>query len=600
MLKQLSRHARTGGSPEASKKQRRCRMQLKPLTLAILATALIAELTACSGDGNESTGQTIPASGQISGDYYLACVDANTNLQCDDGDSSRIVSSTGDTGLAPQSAQYTLIEKRDEQNRRTQLLISESGSATVNGHTTLRTLLRAAGKSENEISGAVASFDVNALEQGYATTMSSWPIALSALAAYSNAVLAQGTATPALDAFAPLVGSVATAANWQSDEATSTLRQLSAQGSLVLNNSEANRLYLFDAAVDTVDSTEIDLVPLDPMSLVANVPRVIHKGLALLRGMVDVFVDTASAATSFTGTPTTGSAVVLNPGQGIAAAQIINNGSEAIVNLNMLNGSYNEARCLESTAGNEGLFRVSLQDSASIRMLADTPACVHSGFSLMTSDPAGAHVAAWDSTAKKLWLLDGTTMQPTNTIDLGLANSTPPQALAMTPGGHYLAVAGYGRLVLVDVDAGRVITQFEGSWGNVAQVAFANGARSLLVASDESVHTLQLDNALQLISRSTHTVANSGDTLRALAISAGGDSVVAVDDNTAHWKSTDGKTLADIALPAGMQVQQAVLAEGQLMILTRGLQDQDFSLLRVPLPIPSLTTISLALATTDE
>jgi hypothetical protein len=570
-------------------------MQLKPLTLAIIAATLTAGLTACSGDGSDSTGQTIPASGQISGDYYLACVDTNANLQCDDGDASRIVSSTGthtgagNNGLAPQSMQYTLIEKRDAQNRRTQLLISEPGSTTVNGHTTLRTLLRAAGKTNDEINGAIASFDINALEQGYATTMSSWPIALSALAAYSDAVFAQGTATPALGAFAPQAGNVATAASWHSEEASSTLRQLSAQGSLVLNNSETNRLYLFDAAIDTVDSTEIDLVPLDPLSVAANVPRVIHKGLALLRGIVDVFVDTASAATAFTGTPATGSAVVLNPGQGIAAAQIINGGSEAIVNLNMLNGSFNDDRCVASTAGNEGLFRVSLQDGASIRMLADTPACVHSSFSLMTSDPAGAHVAAWDSTSKKLWLLEGTTLQRTATLDLGLASSTPPQALAITPGGHYLAVAGYNHLVLVDIDAGRVITHFEGNWGNVAQVAFANGARSLLVASDQSVHTLQLDNALQLISHTSSTVAGSGETLRALAISAGGDSFVAVDDSTAHWKSTEGKTLADIALPAGLHVQQAVLAEGQLIVLARGLQDQDFNLLRVPLNIPALT-----------
>jgi len=36
-------------------------------------------------------------------------------------------------------------------------------------------------------------------------------------------------------------------------------------------------------------------------------------------------------------------------------------------------------------------------------------------------------------------------------------------------------------------------------------------------------------------------------------------------------------------------VQQAVLAEGQLIVLARGLQDQDFNLLRVPLNIPALT-----------
>ena len=560
-------------------------MQLKPLTLAILAAT---GLSACGG-GSSEAGNTLSGSRSVATAAYLACVDINSNWQCDDGDINRNVTGSGATGLTPSADQYTLLEQHNQDNRRTLLLVSAQGDDTVTGATTLRSMLTAANATEAAIELAEASLDNAALEQGYARTMTTHPVALAALEAYSLAAAAQGTTTPVLADYNPAIGAVGTLATWKSDEGSSTLRQLSARHSQVLNNSETNRLYLFDAADTTPESTEIDVIPLD-LLLLAQLPApmatLLRQGLALLHDTLDLVIDTASAATAFTGTPTTGSPIVLEPGQGIAAAQIINGGNEAIIVMNMLNGVYNATTCVNATAGNEGLFRVSLADDASYRMLENATGCVHSGFSLLASDAAGSRVAAWDGSNQKLWLLDGSTLETTAVMDLRLDASTPPQALAMTPGGRYLAVAAIGHAILIDMDAGRIVTHLTGNWGNVTQAAFASGARRLLIASEQTVFSVQLSDSLDPVSRSEQLIAGTTETLRSLTVSADGDSYVVSSDRTVYWNSSSGVALAQAALPAGLDVQQTVLADRHLVVMARGTQDQEFKLLRLTLDLP--------------
>lgn len=558
-------------------------MNLKPLTLALLAVSV-----ASCGGGGSTSGNTLGGDRNLSGEQYLACIDANRNLQCDDGDSVRSVSASGDTGLSPAADQYVLLEKRNEEALRTLLLISEIGNGVVNGSSTLRTVLMAAGMDSADIDVAVSTFSTTELETGYAQTLATHPIALAALDAYSRAVVQQGSTTPQLASYAPAMGDVTTLTRWESTEDSSVTRQLTAQGSLVLNNSETNRLYLFDALEDTPVSDEIDLIPLDLLSL-AQMPDVIRKGLVALKEVLDLVIDTASAATEFSGTPTTGSPVVLEPGQGIAAAQVINGGREAIVLMNMLNGHYAADQCQDAATGNEGLFRVSLENTSSYRMLEDASGCVHSGFNLMVSDAAGAHLAAWDSTQHKLWLIDGGSMLANNPLDLMLDTETPPQALAISPGGRYLAVVAYGQAVLVNVAEKRVISHLKGQWGNASHASFAGGARSLIVTGERSVFSLQLNDNLGLVKQTEHALATGSDTLRGFAVSFDGESYIAASDSNAWWVSTTGVTLGEVNFPVGLNVQDAVLADTRLIILARGTQDQEFKLLRYSLGMPSTT-----------
>jgi hypothetical protein len=562
------------------------RLKMKPLP-ALLATLLIG----CGG-GNSSGPQGETASTQVTATALTACIDANQNWQCDDGDRTLAATASGSSGLVPAAGQYTLLETRDATNRRTRLLVSELGSGTANGTSTLRTFLRAAGKTATEIAAVETTVNNTALEAGFASALTSHPVALAALATYSQAVAAQGTASPVLTAYAPSTGSVSSDVTWASSESSTTVRQLTAQSSTVLNNSESNRLYLFDAAATDISSREIDLIP-PPSVVLASAAPWLRWTVARIDQLLSVFVDTASAATAFTGTPSDGSVVTLSPGKGIVGIQLVNNATEAIVSLNMLAGGFTGSSCLGTSDGNEGLFRVSLSDTASFRTLKDAPACIHSGFSLLASNPAGTRIAAWDATGGKLWVLDGSTLQARATLDLQLPSDAPPQALAVTPGGRYLAVLSYGRATLVDLENGRVITQLAGAWGNVAQGAFASGARRLLVASGQTVHTLALDNALQLISSSSATVAGSGETLRALSVATDGDSYVTTSDAKAYWRTTvDSGALGTATLPSGLQVQQATLADKRLVVLSRGSQDGEFKLLRLPLGLPTSPTFA--------
>jgi hypothetical protein len=561
-------------------------MHLKMKQLPALIALVLA---GCGGGGSAQNGET--ATTQVTAGALTACVDVNANWQCDDGDISTARSATGATGLAPTAAQYVLLETRDGQNARTRLLVSAKGSAEVTGLSTLRTLLAAAGQTAAQISTAEAALVAKhgtALEgllaTGYTSALQNTPVALAALNRYSLAVAAQSTASPTLTAYAPMLGSPSTDATWASTETTDTRRQLTAQSSTVLNNNESNRLYLFDASATTVSSREIDLVP-PPTVALAAYPKILRTTVAMLEKALSVFVDTASAATGFANAPTTGSAVVLEPGKGIAGIQMAGNGSTAFVLLNMLTGTATSDACVGVDGGNEGLFKVSLADSTSVRALKTAPACVHSGFSLIASDAAGARVAAWDATAKRLWIVNGSTMARQSSIDLQFDAATPPQALAITPGGRYLAAAGYGRLSLVDMQTGKVVVQYTGDWTNVAQIAFAGGARRVLLASDTQVHTVALDDSLQLISRTAATVSST--TLRGLAVAADGDSYVATSDGTAYWRTAAGAALASSTLPSGLTVQQAALAGNRLVLLARGAQDLQFKLMRLPVELPT-------------
>lgn len=566
-------------------------MHLKMKQLPALIALVLA---GCGGGGDSSsqTGSTVVT--QVTAGALTACVDVNKNWQCDDGDISTARSATGSTGLTPSATQYVLLETRDGQNARSRLLVSESGNASVTGLSTLRTLLAAAGQTPAQITALEARLSTqhgSALEgllaTGYANALQGTPVALAALNRYSLAVAAQSTASPTLTAYAPGLGSLTTDATWSSTEPNDTRRQLTAQSSTVLNNNESNRLYLFDASANTVSSREIDLVS-PPVVALAAYPKLLRLTIAMLEKAVSVLVDTASAATGFANTPTSGSAVVLEPGKGIAGVQLAGNGSTAFVLMNMLAGTATRDSCVGTADGNEGLFKVSLSDTTSVRALKTSPACVHSGFSLIAADAAGNRVAAWDATAQRLWVVNGSTMARQSSIDLRFDASTPPQALAITPGGRYLAAAGYGRLTLVDLQTGALVAQYIGDWTNVSQIVFAGGARRVLLASGAQVHTVALDDNLQLISRTAVTLSSSSAPLRGLAVAADGDSYVATSDATAYWRTAaTGSALASSTLPTGLTVQQATLAGNRLVLLARGAQDLQFKLMRLPVGLPT-------------
>jgi hypothetical protein len=564
------------------------RMKMKPIAAVVLTA-----LAGCGGGGGSGPqGET--ATAQVSSAAMTACVDANQNWQCDEGDASVAVSSSGETGLAVAANRHVLLETRDGQNRRLSVLVSEAGSSMVNGLSTLRTFLKASGRSTAQVATTEALVSNAALELGFRQALMSHPVALAALDVYSRAVADQGTATPTLAAYAPSVGSLSTDVTWASTESTSTVRQLTARSSQVLNNSESNRLYLFDAAASAVSSTEIDLVPPPSVALASAAPW-LRRMVGVLDKLTNLVVDTASAATAFVGTPSEGSPVALAPGKGVAGIQFVREGTEAIVLFNMLAGGFTQDSCLSTTQGNEGLFRVSLTGAASVRTLKDAPACVHSGFSLVAADAAGARVAAWDASGGRLWLLDGSSMQAFARLDLMLPTDAPPQALAVSPGGRYLAVVSYGRATLVNLATGRVITQLAGAWGNVTQAAFTAGGHQLLIAAGQSVHSVSLDSGMQRITSTSTTVSTTNEPVRALSATDTGDSYVVSTDAQVQWRAAhDHRVLASKDLPSGLVVQQTALAGKKLVLLSRGGQDGEFKLMRLPLGLPDAPQAAVA------
>ncbi|MEY4590412.1 MAG: hypothetical protein RL497_2488 [Pseudomonadota bacterium] len=573
-------------------------LSYKPLRYKPLPAIIALLLCGCGNGGQSSAGpQGDTAKTQLpistTSANLLACVDNNHNWQCDDGDASLWLKASGATGLTPAADEYTLLETRDASNRRTSLLISELGSGQVDGASTLRTALQKAKISSSQIDKTLALTTSAQLESGFASSIKTYPSALGGIEAYSLALEKQGIANPQVPSFNPGTGSSSQVAQWYGPEPETTRRQLTAQGSTVLNNSESNRLYVFDAETSPlanvgVATHEIDLIPNDA-PLIANSPKWARPLLRGLAAVVNVLIDTASAATGFSSAPSTGSAVVLPPGQGIAGIQLLNQGREALVLMNMLDDRFNQEQCQTASQGTEGLFRIELQDKGSYRQLEKSQACVHSNFSLMASDSRGEHIAAWDAKAQKLWLLDGATMQATQLIEIGFDSDKPPQALALSAGGRYLAAVGYGRVAMVDLEQGKVLTQFAGSaavgtWGNVAQASFAAGSRRLLIASGQEVHSLAFDDSLHLLEHTSNRLTGASETLRGLSVSADGDTYAAVSDSQAYWASSGSNSLiTSIALPPGLTVQQAAAAHQQLFVMARGAQDQQFKILRVPL-----------------
>jgi hypothetical protein len=559
--------------------------------------ALIAGLMAgCGSDSTTEQGQTVAAA--KTGLTTTVCVDQNQNSYCDDGDVSKVTSAAAAAqtaaGLTVGVGQYVLQEDRDATNQRVSLLMSEIGSTTTTALSTLRSRLMMHGKTETEINTLVSKLQTtfgasleSQLKSGFNRAIQYRPLTLEALDAYSIAVFHQATVTPTVADVSAKLGNAKTEVTWSSAQIDER-RQLTAQGSTVINNSESNRLYLFDAEQAEITSREIDLIPLT-LADVANVPKLLRYGVALLDKAISLVIDTASAATGFTGTPSTGSPVVLVPNKGITGVQIVNSGKNAYVLMNMLSAKYTSANCLSSNEGNEGLFKISLTDTASFRQLGQTPACIHSGFSLLAADAMGSRVAAWEATAKRLWLLNGNTMTRQSTLDVKFDADKPPQAMALTAGGHYLAVAGYGRVTLIDMETGRMIHQLTGDWGNVSQVAFAAGGRRLLVASNHQVHTLNFDDSLQLLSISAVNVATTGENLRGLSMTADGDSYITASDKTVYWRSVaTGAAISQQALATGLTVQQVTVAGQQAVVLARGGQDLQFKLIRLPIQMTTL------------
>lgn len=565
----------------------RLKLKLLPALVAAMAAA------GCGGGGGGSGGDTAVA--RVETAAYTACLDLNRNWQCDDGDSSRSVAASGATGLSPAADGYTLLEQRNALNQRTRLLLSEAGSGSASGLSTLRTVLRALGLGAAEVAAVearlAAAHGANAsalLESGYAAALAAQGSALDALRSYSAAVAAAGNANAPATPAAPNIGSASTDASWTNGSSREETRQLVAHSSVVLNNSESNRLYLFDATAADVSSREIDLIPATRQPL-AGYPKLLRQGLAWLERSLGVVVDTASAATAVSGETTPGSAVVLEPGKGIAGIQLANGGRDAFVLLNMLDGTATADGCAGVADGREGLFRVSLSDTQSYRWLQQAPACVHSGFRLIAADPAGTRLAAWDATTARLWLMDGSTLARTHALDLGFAADRPPQALAVSPGGRYLAVGAYGRLTLVDMSNGNLVTQLTGEWTNVGQIAFAQGARRVLLSSGNTVHAVALDDRLKLLGTSATALGAATATLKGLSVSDDGDSYLAVSDDTVYWRrAADGAAVAQAALAPGLAVQQAALAGTRLVLMARGAQDQTFRLMRLATNLPTL------------
>jgi hypothetical protein len=571
-------------------------MRVTSFPVTYLSALISLGLLASCGGGSSQNGSTVPDAVAVKG--LSACVDVNQNLQCDDGDISRSVANLGTVGLVPSAQQQVLIEAKNSHNQRTQVWMSVPGSATVNAVSTVQNRLLHSGQTPAQISALEAALQsrhgdewTTVLQSSLALAQQNQALTLAQqLDNFSLAVLAQGQANPVLLKSTMVLGVPQLDVSWSSQEAATATasRQLVVQGSQVLSHSESNRLYLFDASASAVEASEIDVVPPAPPRLAAYSTWV-RRSVAGLEKLVSMVVDTASAATAFVNPPTPGAVPVLPSGKGITQLGWTDqNASSALVNINMLSGKYTSDDCASTLDGDEGLFKVSRNGPGSARWLGSAPACVHSGFTLLATDPTGRRVAAWDTTTSKLWVLDANTLQRLFSTDLKLG--APPQALATTPGGNYVAAATAGRLALLDLRSGVVVSQLTGAWADVSQIAFAGGGTQVLLASGHQVHSVSLDNALRLIDQTVTNVAPPQKQLRALSVSGDGDSFVATTDAAVYWHSTaTASRLAEKALPPGLAVQQAQLAGNTVVVLARGGQDQIFKLMRLPLQTESTT-----------
>ena len=560
-------------------------MHLKPIAMA----CLVAMLGAGCGGSSKQNGQTMPTSGAVASAYLLACVDSNHNWQCDDADTSRKVEASGATGLAPGAGERVLIEGRDASNQRVSLLASDKGSAEVTGTSTLRAVLNLGPDSALEQALVARHGDALAatLETGYAAALAAHPIGVTTLAAYSAAVQTQASATPTGSAPAPTIGAASVAASWSVPSADAAgNRQLSAQVSTVLGSNESNRLYVFDPSAAVVDARQIDLIPAaDTVTASRRVPS--NRWMAALDRLVSVFVDTASAASSVAGAPTP--PVTIPPGRGIVGAALAGNATQAVVLMNLGVGKYADSHC--AGAGSEGLFRVGLDasDTTGYRLLAQAPACVHSGFSLIASDPGAARIVAWDATARQLWSIDGETMKERALFALQVPLA--PTAMAVSAGGRYAAVAGSdasgnGQLAIVDLDAGRVLATLQGAWPGPARVAFADGVRQVLVTSGATVTAITLDNALQLASSRTIKLP---DEVRDLAVSPDGSSFVATTAGAVSWRAlATGEELASASLPSGFAVQRIAIAGSELVAQGVQAAQGSYNVVRLPISLAPL------------
>jgi hypothetical protein len=549
-------------------------------------------LSSCGGGGSQNgNGSTVPDA--VAMQALSACIDVNQNDQCDDGDISKPVMALGISGLVPKAQQQVLIEMRDTRNQRTSVWMSTPGSALVNASSTLQNRLLRHGQTVAQIAALEATLQSKYGDDWRTLLHGSMELAqadknsplMQQIGLFSLAVLAQSSAQPVLKNSAAKLGAPQLDASWSSQELPAASRQLAVQGTQVLSHSESNRLYLFDASASTVAATEIDVVPA-ALPRLAAYSKWVRRSVAGLEKLVSMVVDTASAATAFVNPPVPGAVTVLPSGKGIIQLGWLGaSAGQALVNINMLSGNYTGDDCASPLDGNEGLFRVSLDEPGSARWLGAAPACVHSGFTLLATEPSGRRVATWDSVTAKLWVLDANTLQRQNSTDLKLG--APPQALATTPGGNYLAAAAAGRLVLVDLRSGAVISQLTGAWGDVSQMALAGGGRQVLLASGHQVHTVFLSDALRVIDRAVVNVAPAQKTLRALSVSGDGGSFVATTDTAAYgYRIAAENPFSEMALPQGLAVQQAQLAGNSLVVLARGGQDQKFKLMRLPMQTP--------------
>ncbi|HEX4509079.1 MAG TPA: hypothetical protein VH328_03340 [Burkholderiaceae bacterium] len=526
----------------------------RPLIVSACLLALAA--AGCGGGAAGQQGQTVgeaapPASG------LLACVDTNRNAQCDDADPSQGVTSAGATGLAPAPDQRVLVEARDARNARTALLVSDAGSAQADGLSTLRAMLGLPVGSplERALIAANGPQVAQVLETGFAATAAADGVLLPALARFAAAVQAQVSATPTLAAYAPALGAPAAVAAWDDTTGGSASQPMTVYTSTVLGNDDSNRLFILDSDAAQDALSEVDLIPAPPPLALARKPA--NRWLAALDRVVSIFVDTASAASSVSGDPTS-PPVKLNPGQGIAAAQITHAGAEAVVLLNLQTGLYNDATCGQ---GREGIYRVPLAPPNATRDMSTEPVCAHSGFALLAADPAGASIAAWDTNASTLWSIDGSTMKERAVLSLQI---TAAQALAVSPGGRFAAVAAPGLVEIVDLLAGQVVANLSGPWADVQGVAFAGGVRRLVIGSGDTLHVVAFDEGMRWVD--TRSTALDGP-LRSFAIAPDGDSLVAATDAGLSWHTVEtGDALASAPLPAGLDVQHVAVGSDHLVV----------------------------------
>ncbi|WP_293932722.1 hypothetical protein [Iodobacter sp.] len=529
----------------------------------LLSSLIAAALSACGGgNSGDAPGDTSNRSGQINTSYQVSCLDSNLNWQCDEGDSAIVYSADSST-LKPDTRQFVLFEERDVQNKRLSLLISEAGKNTANGQSTLKTLL---GNGWNENLAKLANGE---LEAAFAKAIANYPLALAALQNQALAIKAQGIAQPVVTLPKTSISSTADVASWQGG--VDETRQLVSRGSVVLSNTDSNRVYLFDAAL-AGSSKEIDLIPALDASLSAAetwIRGALEKTIATL-----LMVDTVSAASTVTGPPSTEKPLPLPAGKGLAGVALLKDGKEALLLIKNGKAKSSNSRVCD-TSGSEGVFQVSLDpalSSASYRNLALSPRCLHKGFSLIAANDG--QTVAWDDQSNTLWQLDPKTLQSIRQLPLKLSGA---QAIALA--GRFAAIAAYGQVSIVDLQKGQVLSHLSGDWSNVAALSFAAGQRRLLIASGKTVTTLALDKAMQSSTRSSQLFT---DELRDLAVSMDGDSYAVASDKTLYWRSVEGNlSLGSSDLATGLSVKRITLAAGNALLLSQGAQDLKYRLQRL-------------------